>query len=41
MPLAMVVGALPITPNGLGTFEFAVEALFSMMSTEKVLASQA
>lgn len=36
VPLAMVVGALPITPNGLGTFELAVETLFPMMSTEHV-----
>ncbi|MBA4020176.1 MAG: hypothetical protein C0483_23695 [Pirellula sp.] len=36
VPLAMVVGALPITPNGLGTFELAVETLFPMMSTDEV-----
>ena len=28
VPLAMIAGALPLTPNGLGTFEATLEALF-------------
>ena len=36
MPLAMVVGSLPITPNGLGTFEFAIRELFPILSAAKV-----
>lgn len=40
MPLAMVVGALPITPNGLGTFEVAVEQLFPILSAAKVPGSR-
>jgi uncharacterized protein (TIRG00374 family) len=32
VPLAMFAGALPITPNGLGTFEVTIEYLYPMMS---------
>jgi hypothetical protein len=28
VPLAMATGALPLAPNGLGTFEFTVEFLY-------------
>jgi uncharacterized membrane protein YbhN (UPF0104 family) len=40
VPLAMVVSAVPITPGGLGTFEFAVEKLFPTMSTVAVAAGR-
>ncbi|MBL9080690.1 MAG: flippase-like domain-containing protein [Planctomycetales bacterium] len=40
VPLALVVGALPITPNGLGTFELAVEKLFPIVSSAAVPGSR-
>jgi uncharacterized protein (TIRG00374 family) len=36
VPLAMVAGAIPITPNGLGTMEAAIKMLFPLMSAEHV-----
>jgi uncharacterized protein (TIRG00374 family) len=32
IPLSMVAGGLPFTPAGLGTFEFAMDALFKQVS---------
>ena len=40
VPLAMFAGALPITPNGLGTFEAAIEYLYPRMSAEHVPAAR-
>ena len=34
VPISNVVGALPITPAGLGTFEFAMEELYEMVPVE-------
>ena len=36
VPLAMVVGAIPITPAGLGTFEWTVDYLFRTLSSRHV-----
>lgn len=33
VPLAMVAGALPIAPAGLGTFEFAMDRLYALAGT--------
>jgi uncharacterized membrane protein YbhN (UPF0104 family) len=33
VPLSMVAGALPFTPSGLGSFEFAMDELFRLAST--------
>jgi uncharacterized protein (TIRG00374 family) len=40
IPLAMVAGAIPITPNGLGTMEAAIEVLFPRMSANHVAGSR-
>src|SRR5690606_33114876 len=39
VPLANVVAALPITPVGLGTYEFAMEKLYELWSVGDTLAS--
>lgn len=36
VPLAMVVGAVPITPAGLGTFDFAMDELSQLLSSQPV-----
>lgn len=40
VPLAMVAGAVPITPNGLGTMEAAIEKLFEVMTDGAVPGSR-
>lgn len=40
VPLAMFAGALPITPNGLGTFEATIEWLYPRMSESHVPAAR-
>lgn len=40
VPLAMFAGALPITPNGLGTFEASIEYLYPNMSKAHVPAAR-
>ncbi len=35
VPLSMVAGALPISPNGLGTFELAMEVFYEHVPTQK------
>jgi uncharacterized protein (TIRG00374 family) len=40
VPLAMVAGAVPITPNGLGTMEAAIEELFTLMTDGEVPGSR-
>lgn len=39
VPLANVAGALPFTPVGLGTYEFAMEKLYELWSVGDVVAS--
>jgi uncharacterized membrane protein YbhN (UPF0104 family) len=39
VPLSMVAGALPFTPAGLGTFEFALDALYARVPAHAAVAA--